>query len=150
MKDGMAPQKKPIDWTTFEQLCALQCTQSEMAAFLKINVDTLHDRSVEQYGMPYSEIYKKYSEVGKCSLRRYQFVLAKKNTAMAIWLGKQWLGQRDREEEQKNDLNLLLKLQQENRELQLKLQAYHDALQASSKPAPAESNKSESSDQAQS
>ena len=29
------------------------------------------------------------------SLRRYQFQLAQKNTAMAIWLGKQYLGQRD-------------------------------------------------------
>ena len=34
-------------------------------------------------------------EKGKISLRRYQWELAKKNATMAIWLGKQFLGQRD-------------------------------------------------------
>jgi hypothetical protein len=29
------------------------------------------------------------------SLRRYQFDLAENNATMAIWLGKQWLGQKD-------------------------------------------------------
>lgn len=31
-------------------------------------------------------------------MRRYQFELAKKNANMAIWLGKQYLGQRDNPE----------------------------------------------------
>jgi len=92
----MAPQRKEIDWTAFENLCQLQCTQSEIASFLKINQDTLRDRAREHYNLEeYSDIYKKFADTGKCSLRRNQFVLSKKNTAMAIWLGKIWLGQRD-------------------------------------------------------
>lgn len=88
------PQKE-IKWDQFEQLCALQCTQSEIASFLKINEDTLRSRSRENYGEDYSALYKKFAEVGKCSVRRNQFVLSKKNASMAIWLGKIWLGQRD-------------------------------------------------------
>lgn len=94
----MGRPQKPIDWNLFEQLCAIQCTQYEIASMLKINVDTLHDRSLEYYKCTtYSEVYKKFSESGKCSLRRNQFVLSKTNAAMAIWLGKQWLGQKEPE-----------------------------------------------------
>lgn len=92
------PAGRPIlelDWEEFENLCRLQCTQSEIASFMKIHTDTLRDRAVKHYGLDYSDIYKKYSECGKCSLRRNQFVLSKKNATMAIWLGKQWLGQVD-------------------------------------------------------
>jgi Fe-S oxidoreductase len=91
----VGPPKKFIDWAQFEQLCALQCTQSEIASMLKIDRDTLRDRAVDNYSMDYSAIYKKYSESGKCSLRRNQFVLSKTNASLAIWLGKMWLGQRD-------------------------------------------------------
>ena len=33
---------------------------------------------------------------GRASLRRIQWMQAQKSPAMAIWLGKQWLGQRDK------------------------------------------------------
>lgn len=87
--------QKDIDWTLFEQLCGIQCTQSEIASMMKVDVDTLRDRVVKHFGEEYSAIYKKYCENGKCSLRRNQFVLSKTNASLAIWLGKQWLGQRD-------------------------------------------------------
>ena len=100
--DDVTPKKgqagrpaKEIDWEYFRDLCELQCTQSEIASYLRIHVDTLRDRVLAEFDEDYSTIYKKFSEAGKCSLRRNQFVLSKTNAAMAIWLGKQWLGQRD-------------------------------------------------------
>ena len=45
--------------------------------------------------MTFSEAYKTYSVDGKVSLRRMQFNLAKTSAAMAIFLGKNMLGQRD-------------------------------------------------------
>lgn len=89
------PVPKPLDWAIFEQLCEIQCTQSEIASVFRIHVDTLRDRTKLHYGEDYSVVYKKFSEHGKTSLRRAQYNLAKTNTAMAIWLGKQWLGQKD-------------------------------------------------------
>jgi|SRR5208337_1028438 len=91
----MARPQKEINWEQFEQLCGFQCTQSEIAEFLKIHPNTLSDRAKEYYEEDYSTIYKQYSSCGKVSLRRNQFVLSKKNAGMAIWLGKQWLGQKD-------------------------------------------------------
>ena len=88
-----------IDWKLFEDLCGLLCTQSEIASTLGVHNDTLRDRVLEEYGEDYSSTYKKYCETGKCSLRRNQVVLSKKNASMAIWLGKQWLGQKDHDDD---------------------------------------------------
>jgi hypothetical protein len=104
--------EKEIDWNMFEQLCHIQCTQTEIASFFKIHHDTLADRVVKQYGDTYSSIYKRYADGGKMSLRRMQLKLAQKNAAMAIWLGKQYLGQRDKEIGTDNELDAIRKIAQ--------------------------------------
>lgn len=85
----MARPKKEIDYNAVEKLASIQCTQEEIANFLDLSVRTL------QRDDEFCRIYKKGQENGKMSLRRYQFKLAEKNTSMAIFLGKQYLGQRD-------------------------------------------------------
>lgn len=99
----MGRPKKEINWDQFEQLCSLQCTQAEMANIFNIHPDTLRDSVKEYYGDDYSTIHNRYSDYGKCSHRRNQFVLSKKNASLSIWLGKIWLGQRDPSEERKAD-----------------------------------------------
>lgn len=47
------------------------------------------------HGMGFSEAFAIKRQKGKVSLRRTQFQLAEKNTGMAIWLGKQYLGQKE-------------------------------------------------------
>jgi hypothetical protein len=91
---------KEVDWRDFEALCGFHCTQSEIASFLKISPDALVYKVQEEYGEPYSVVYKKYQESGKCSLRRNQFAMSKTNATMGIWLGKQYLGQKDNEQVQ--------------------------------------------------
>lgn len=108
---------KEIDWNEFEKLCELQCTQDEMADFLHVCGPTLSERVQKQYGEDYLTIYKRFSSTGKRSLRRNQFVMSKKNASMAIWLGKQWLGQKEPESEQKNTqppMERYLQLEDEN------------------------------------
>lgn len=89
-----APEKE-INWEMFEDLCSFQCTQSEIASFFKVNKSTLIRRAEKQYGETFATIYQQSSEKGLCSLRRTQFVLAKKNASMAIHLGKALLNQRE-------------------------------------------------------
>ena len=48
-----------------------------------------------ELGMSFAESFKMFSADGKISLRRTQFRMAETNVSMAIWLGKQYLGQRD-------------------------------------------------------
>ena len=85
----MARPKLVIDYNVVEKLANIQCTQEEIATFLGVSVRTL------QRDEEFCRLYKKGQDNGKMSLRRYQFKLAEKNTAMAIFLGKQYLGQRD-------------------------------------------------------
>ena len=81
--------KKVIDYNAVEKLASLQCTQEEIATFLELSVRTL------QRDKEFCRLYKKGQESGKMSLRRIQYKLAEKNASMAIFLGKQYLGQKD-------------------------------------------------------
>lgn len=94
--------KKEIDKNTFEGLCRIQCTKDEMCEILDINEKTLTRWCEEEYGEGFYDTYKKKSAVGKASLRRSQFKLAETNTAMAIFLGKNYLGQTDKQEHEVN------------------------------------------------
>ena len=93
-----------IDREQFEKLCALQCTEEEIASWFHCSVDTIERFCKREYkdlveGNPtFAEVYKNFSVDGKISLRRYQFKMAEHNVSMAIWLGKQWLGQREQQE----------------------------------------------------
>lgn len=88
--------KKEIDQRQFESLCALQCTKDEICFFFdNIDEKTLTRWCKDTYKMGFSDVFKIKSANGKISLRRYQFELAKKNPSMAIFLGKNYLGQRD-------------------------------------------------------
>lgn len=93
----MARPRKDINKTEFEKLCALQCTHDEICGWFEICPDTLEDWCKRTYGkgMSFSKVFAQKRSKGKISLRRHQFQLAEKNANMAIWLGKQYLGQRD-------------------------------------------------------
>ena len=79
----------------FEKLCALQCTQQEICDFLEVDHKPLTRWCKRTYGKEYSQVYAEKKSGGKISLRRMQFRLAEKSAAMAIFLGKNILGQSD-------------------------------------------------------
>ena len=88
--------KKNISKEQFEKLCGLQCTKKEIASFFNCSEDTIVNFCHSEYGETFSEVFNKYASLGKISLRRTQFKLAEKSSAMAIWLGKQILDQEDK------------------------------------------------------
>lgn len=76
------------------ELGALQCTQSETAAVLGVSRWTL-----EKFFKYYPEAVEAFdagADSGRASLRRLQWLQAQRSPTMSIWLGKQWLGQRDK------------------------------------------------------
>jgi hypothetical protein len=96
---NMGRPKKIIDQEQFEALCEIQCTQVEICSVLKVSEKTLIKWVDETYGDTFSNIYKTKSGLGKMSLRRWQFDKAKQGSVpMLIWLGKQYLGQSDKNE----------------------------------------------------
>lgn len=88
-----------IDKKTFEGLCRIQCTETEIAGIFECSIDAVCDWCKRTYGATFADTYKTYADQGKASLRRTQFELAKKSAAMAIFLGKNMLGQTDKIEQ---------------------------------------------------
>lgn len=98
------PQKE-FDKKTFEDLVGLGCTQEEICWYFRdesgkpANVDTLSRWCVRNFGVNFQEYSRQNSLMAaKIRLRRIQFKLAENSTPMAIFLGKQYLGQRDKVE----------------------------------------------------
>lgn len=89
---GGRPKKK-IDYDMAGKLASIMCTQEEIASIFEVDVRTL------QRDEEFCRVFKTGKDKGRMSLRRIQWKHAETNPAMAIWLGKQYLGQRDTVEE---------------------------------------------------
>lgn len=94
----MARPRKEIDQKLFEHLCATFNTLEDISYILEVSEDTIERWCKRTYGEGFADIYKKKSAKGRASLRKSQFEMARKNTTMAIWMGKQYLGQKDQVE----------------------------------------------------
>lgn len=101
----MARPQKEIDKKQFENLCGLQCTKEEICAWFNVTDKTLDAWCKREYKQSFSVIFAQKRGKGKISLRRSQFRLAEKNANMAIWLGKQYLDQKDKVEEVKEEFD---------------------------------------------
>lgn len=94
----MARPRIEIDKQQFEKLCSIQCTLTEIAGYFNCSEDTIERFCKREYKEGFAEVYSKKRGIGKISLRRAQFRMAETNPTMAIWLGKQYLGQTERQE----------------------------------------------------
>jgi hypothetical protein len=89
--------RKEIDKRQFESLCKIQCTLAETCGVLDVDDKTLSKWCKEEYGLSFSGVADLKRDAGRASLRRMQFKAAEKgNTAMLIFLGKNYLGQSDK------------------------------------------------------
>ena len=115
--------RKQIDKKTFCDLLAIGCEGDEICWFFRddsgrpICIDTLSDWCKREFGCSFSE-YKRQNSgmLLKIQLRRNQFELSKKSAAMAIFLGKNWLGQTDEPRTQESGNELLESLMQLERD----------------------------------
>lgn len=96
-KEKLGRKEKVINKKQFEELCNIQCTKTEICNILGITDKTLDKFCRETYdNKHFSEVFKEKSASGKASLRRMQYKAANNgNSAVLIWLGKQYLGQED-------------------------------------------------------
>lgn len=88
----------PIDWGEFDKLCAMQCTQAEIAEWFHCSVDTI-ERAVErEHACRFAEYFAQKKLGGHIALRRalWQQAIHGKNVAAAIFLSKQHLGFADK------------------------------------------------------
>lgn len=97
-KRGRVNEGRPpivFDWHLLDQLLSIFCTGEECAAVMNVDYDLI-ERSIKKVKrMSFTEYANIKKGNGRASLRRRQFRMAETNPALAIWLGKQYLGQRD-------------------------------------------------------
>tara|TARA_R110001606_G_scaffold73792_2_gene170586 strand:- start:1533 stop:2054 length:522 start_codon:yes stop_codon:yes gene_type:complete len=81
-----------------ERLSRLNCTMPEISAYFDIPLRTLEDKFANELDV--RKAIEKGRATGKLSLRRRQIQIMEEtnNPTMAIWLGKQMLGQTDKQE----------------------------------------------------
>lgn len=91
--------RKELDTEMIEKLSSIFCTNEEIASVVGCHRETLANN--------YSTHIKKGRDRGKSSLRRMQFQKAQDgNPTMLIWLGKQYLGQSDHNEDETEHMPL--------------------------------------------
>lgn len=94
----MARPRTEIDKQQFENLCAFQCTKEEIAGWFHCSEDTIERWCKREYKKCFAVVFAEKRGIGRISLRRSQFRMAEHNPTMAIWLGKQYLGQKEQQE----------------------------------------------------
>lgn len=88
------PKPKPINIEQVQILASIQCTYEEIAAVIKIKKRAFIDRVNADPAL--KAAIEEGWQNGKASIRRQQFKLLEAgNATMAVWLGKNYLGQRD-------------------------------------------------------
>jgi hypothetical protein len=87
----LARPRKLIDEKKVEQLAAIGCSEKEIGSLLGCSDDLLERR--------FAGALKRGRARRNQNLRKLQYEAAKRgNVTMQIWLGKQWLGQKDKPE----------------------------------------------------
>jgi hypothetical protein len=86
------PAKKLIDYDKVSELAGIFCTVEEIADILGTETKKLSADA------KFNEVCRKAAAEGKSKLRKMQFENAKDNATLLNWLGRQFLGQKERSE----------------------------------------------------
>tara|TARA_Y100000296_G_C5114814_1_gene227137 strand:+ start:260 stop:703 length:444 start_codon:yes stop_codon:yes gene_type:complete len=99
--------KSEIDFGVVERLAGIDCTEPEISAVLGISYSTWKRHKKADPQLSEAVIRGRY--IGKMSLRRLQWETALGgNPAMQIWLGKQRLGQSDKQQIEQHQVEQLV------------------------------------------
>lgn len=103
----MARPKAIIDWKKVDFYLRAHCDGVGIAGILGVCPDTLYLACQEEHKMGFSEYSAQKKSEGKEMLRGKQFQLAVEgDKTMLVWLGKQYLDQKDRKDMTSNDHTL--------------------------------------------
>ena len=110
----MARPKAKIDWKIAGELITAGCDGVQVAAYFGIHPDTLYMACEKELKMGFSAYLQTKRATGDAMLLKTQFELAlkEKDRTMLVWLGKQRLGQREKQDTDltSNGQTILVKL----------------------------------------
>ncbi len=96
-KKATGRPRAKIDLAQIKTLAQIQCTDYEIALVIGVSERTIERR--KKADEKFLLAYETGRAEGRTSLRKWQFEQAKaQNITMLIWLGKQYLGQTDKQD----------------------------------------------------
>ena len=114
--DGRRNNSQPtkydkVDLEEVKKLCSIGCTMREVENVMRVSHDTIEKAILHETGEGWKAFFKNHADDFKMSLRRLQMRSAEgdydidnkkynvyPSVPMQIWLGKQFLGQKDKHE----------------------------------------------------
>lgn len=97
--------EKEIDWAIVDQLLQHGSPATEVAPHFDMAAETFCDRVQKKFGKSFTAYSAEKRQKGLSKLRSkqmYKALNADGDTTMLIWLGKNYLGQRDRQEKEED------------------------------------------------
>lgn len=89
------PPRKEMNWDVFWDLCSIQATQEEIAAWFGGSVDWLEDVCIRDLGESLAEVWTKRRISGRVRLRKAQMAIVERGgpgaATMAIYLDKKMM-----------------------------------------------------------
>ena len=102
----MARPIKEIDWDKLARICQYPMKNEDIAAILDLSVDTIFRAIKKKYKISFAEYKDQKQSNLRFTLLSKQIEVAKSgNVTMLIWLGKQYLDQKDKKEISAEDVN---------------------------------------------
>ena len=98
----MSRPPKAIDWSMVDKLLQAHTPGTEISASFDMHPNTFYRKVEEEFKMSFTEYCAQKRKKGKNNLRLSQLKNALEgNTTMQIWLGKNWIAQKDEPREDK-------------------------------------------------
>lgn len=93
------PMPMEIDWNMLDAILQFKSPLRDAAEILGCSEDTIQNRIREKFDMTFMEYRDLKMSKVRYNLSMKQYEIAKNgNVTMLIWLGKQWLGQKEKQE----------------------------------------------------
>jgi len=104
----MGRKKLHIDWNIVDNLLKAQCDGATIARMIGMHPDTLYTRCEKKFKLNFTAYAQQKKMEGRELLRATQYDMAviQKDKTMLVWLGKQYLGQKDRQDRTTNDKDI--------------------------------------------
>jgi len=98
----MSRPKKEIDWKKVDVMLEAHCNGTEVAAQFDMHPETFYDRVRAEFNIGFTEYMQQKRCKGKSNLRAKQYQQAMTGCkTLLIWLGRNWLAQREEPKEDK-------------------------------------------------
>lgn len=98
-----AKSTREITADSFERLCSYHCSKDELMDFFELSPALMEKWCKTTYELTFTAAHKKFTAKGNYNIRKAQYNAALNgNGAILIWLGKQYLNQRDNPEIETN------------------------------------------------